>query len=43
MRIIPARVLLVLLAASATFGPADPAAGQPPQRPNIVLIMADLC
>ena len=42
MRIIPTRVLLVLLTASAAFGPADPAAGQPsPERPNIVLIMAD--
>ncbi len=45
MRIIPARVLLVLLvllAASASFGPADRAVGQPrPERPNILLIMAD--
>jgi arylsulfatase len=42
MPIIPARVLLVLLAASAAFGLAAPAAGQPPpERPNVVLIMAD--
>ena len=42
MRITPARVLLTLLAAPTAFGPAAPAAGQPPpERPNIVLIMAD--
>lgn len=42
MRISATRVLLVLVAALAAFGPAGPAAGQPPpERPNIVLIMAD--
>ena len=42
MRVISARVFLALLAASAAFGRAAPAAGQSPsQPPNVVLIMAD--
>ena len=40
MRITSTRVLLALFATTAT-GLADPVAAQPPERPNIVLIMAD--
>ena len=42
MQTVRIHILIALLAAAAAFGPADPAAGQPPpERPNIVLIMAD--